>query len=141
MTIMFYRRSILIITLVGIFSSQTAFASCQGGIAQDDPTFKYTSKAGVKQSCKNISGNPKRKKIMCRLPEVQSHCMLTCGGSCCVDDADFEFHMNWKSQWRNVDALQISSSSFGRDGERTVKTMVQVTMRRRFVKIALMHVT
>ena len=40
----------------------------------------------------------------------------------------------------NVDTLQISSSSFGRDGKRTVKTMVQVTMRR-FVKIAPMHVT
>jgi len=100
MTMMFYRRSIFIITLVGIFSSKTAFASCKGGIAQDDPTFKYTSKAGVKRSCKNISGNPKRKKIMCRLPEVQSHCMLTCGGSCCVDDAEFEFHMNWRSRWR-----------------------------------------
>uniref|UniRef100_A0A7S3VEY3 Sulfatase N-terminal domain-containing protein n=1 Tax=Chaetoceros debilis TaxID=122233 RepID=A0A7S3VEY3_9STRA len=32
---------------------------------------------------------------MCRLPEVQSHCMLTCGGSCCVDDDIFEFPMIW----------------------------------------------
>uniref|UniRef100_A0A7S3VF25 SREBP regulating gene protein n=1 Tax=Chaetoceros debilis TaxID=122233 RepID=A0A7S3VF25_9STRA len=96
MMMMFYRTSILISTLlVGILSSETAFASCQGGIAQDDPTFKYTSKSGVKRSCKNISRKPKRIRRMCRLPEVQSHCMLTCGGSCCVDDDIFEFPMIW----------------------------------------------
>ena len=108
MMLLSYRRSIFLLTLiVGILSSEirVAFASCQGGIAQDDPTFKYTTKSGVERSCKNISQNPKRNRRMCRLSEVHSHCMLTCGGSCCMDDANFEFPMNWKNKQQRCEFI------------------------------------
>ncbi len=98
MMILFNQRTVLFITIFWILSSETAFASCQEGHAQDDPTFIYTSKSGQERSCKNISEHRKRIRRMCRKPEVQSHCMLTCGGSCCVDDANFEFPMIWGDQ-------------------------------------------